>query len=330
MRGWGAARAALHRALLKHSFLYFPYIKMNLFLDGSWITDNAGWDDNDNRFGVLQQSRNELLATIDETHTTIPVTTYQADHEFAHLFKALQEDGVVKIRGLFTDELIEKLKNASEKSLYYVQNELDWTRGGARESQEIVPNADNHGLQWIIRHSNHRYDISPVDSEYLVPELKDNVCPPLLHKLLSHSMGCCGWKVNSCGFMPLLPQGEKGDWHRDTRVLFHWGEEANGNTNVADRLDVTRLPDYYFTLVVNLNSATEEDGGETEFVLGSHKKGILEAVEEGTFAVNCGAEAGDAVLFNGKMIHRGRQSTSSDKVRHALYIVYSATWYYNS
>jgi ectoine hydroxylase-related dioxygenase (phytanoyl-CoA dioxygenase family) len=171
-----------------------------------------------------------------------------------------------------------------------------------------------------------------VDNDYLVPELKDQQfhCPPVIHALLSESMGCAGWQLNSCGFMPVIPQAKAGQWHRDTRSMFHWNTEAEGDANKADILDVTRLPDYYFTLVVNLNEMTEEEGGETQFILGSHKTGILEAAENGKFAKNTAPKAGDALLFNGKIIHRGRQNNSTHKVRHALYVVYSAPWYYNA
>lgn len=109
--------------------------------------------------------------------------------------------------------------------------------------------------------------------------------------------------------------------------MFNWGE-ANGDTAKADELDCRNLPDFYFTLIISLTDCPDTESGATQFVLGSHRTGVDDALASNRFATNAPSKAGDAVLFNGKIIHRGLGNSNAHiPVRHAAYAVFSAKWY---
>jgi len=135
--------------------------------------------------------------------------------------------------------------------------------------------------------------------------------------------------------------------------MFTWNDDGKGDGARADALDM-KLPNFYMTGILyltdapTLSAAEESDAakdkatlsqGQTEFIAGSHKLGILEVSE--LLSLSCDErqeehaltrlscidfKAGDFVLFNGKVLHRGMGNDYSS-TRHALYIVYAAKWY---
>jgi hypothetical protein len=196
----------------------------------------------------------------------------------------------------------------------------------------INPTKENKYINYLMIFSKGRYDIT-------TEKLKTISLPKLIQKLLYDSLYCCDYKIN-IGFIPIFPNTkEKGPYHRDTKALFSWNIK---DTNKADQKDINHIPDYYYTLLINLNDEDEdedededknkqnnisiEEKGNTEFIIGSHKKSILDSSHL-PISINKKYKAGDCYLFNGKIIHRGLANLSKNRIRHALYITFTAKWY---
>ena len=115
----------------------------------------------------------------------------------------------------------------------------------------------------------------------------------------------------------LLSAAGSGDqyWHRDVDPLFH---------NDANRAKlVTLMDDFYVTVLIPL-VALSEANGTPEFMLRTHRADAT-AYETATRA-RFDVARGDAVVFNGKINHRGR-GNPSPHARPVLYIVYHKPWY---
>ena len=107
-----------------------------------------------------------------------------------------------------------------------------------------------------------------------------------------------------------------GPLHRDTYSLF-----------VREKQDIV-FPPFYFTLLTPLQNVTE-DLGPTEFVLGSHASCWAAALQEGGEGLEhflAMSKLGDRVLFDGRMIHRGK-SCCLTQPRRAIYTVFHKKWY---
>jgi hypothetical protein len=110
-----------------------------------------------------------------------------------------------------------------------------------------------------------------------------------------------------------------GGWHRDPGTLFE-----------DEKLDMA-IPDFYCTMLMPLDP-TPLERGPTEFILGSHRKTVPELCESGEGALRIAAacaDPGDVILFNGKILHRGR-ANMSDKGRGVLYVSHTKVWYDDS
>lgn len=70
-----------------------------------------------------------------------------------------------------------------------------------------------------------------------------------------------------------------------------------------------------------------DDNGPTQFWLGSHRR-QLDALPDDAAPDVAAVEAdvGDAVLFDGKVLHRGG-AKRTDEARHVLYVVFKKCWY---
>uniref|UniRef100_A0A7S1ZI27 Phytanoyl-CoA dioxygenase family protein n=1 Tax=Trieres chinensis TaxID=1514140 RepID=A0A7S1ZI27_TRICV len=104
-------------------------------------------------------------------------------------------------------------------------------------------------------------------------------------------------------------------WHRDVDKLFE---------NDPDRVKlVSEMSDFYFTCLIPLIDLTNANG-TTEFMLGTHRRpaSSYASAKCAQFNVKCGS----AVLFNGKINHRGKGNPSKSD-RPVLYVVYSKPWY---
>jgi hypothetical protein len=118
---------------------------------------------------------------------------------------------------------------------------------------------------------------------------------------------------DAVGALPSNAQSATGRWHRDIYAS---------------------LPPFYLTMLVPLVELTAENGA-TEFILGSHRQTLAQAVEGGersrtapkrTFLAE--ARPRGVVLFDGRIIHRGGPNSTSEE-RPVLYQTFTKRWYYD-
>lgn len=335
---------------------------------------NAGWDDeakipfqmSHSREGMFSQAFEGIDFTSASCNNKLVrrVNLLNEDPSTNHLRSALsilESDGVVSIRGLYNDEQKKTMLDANYKVLQVINN-IQWPPSENRHSIAFDASAESCGLNYCTKHSEGRFDISPLNDNDHLGLPKYLFCPSFIRNLLQVVMSCSHWRVDSAGAIPLYPgHSLSGSWHRDTKSLFTWkhmlltgdsdsfggGDGDNVSNNrpcssdepvksnnknpidsfQADALDVKMIPDYYFTMIITLSDLHAEGYGETQFLLGSHKESMLEAASNLQFASNSQSVIGDVVLFNGKIIHRGLPNACNPHYRHAFYVVYNARWY---
>lgn len=142
------------------------------------------------------------------------------------------------------------------------------------------------------------------------------------------------------GGVPAMPNAPVGRYHRDTFDLF------------GDQVD-TQLPPWYLTLVIPLVDAVDDqqgtmpfearrmsftgsivltfcrDGipGPTSFLLGTHRVPVNRLGDESKWqGEKAYLKAGQAALFDGRIIHRGEANNTSS-IRPFLFMVFTAPWY---
>jgi hypothetical protein len=234
----------------------------------------------------------------------------------------LKKKGVVFFKNLFPTKTIQyHLKKSIELSHFV--NTLDWDfTNKKRPIFHLDGTEKNKCIEYCLGFSKGRYDITT--SKMITIEI-----PLIIKKCLDHLLQSCHYKVQ-VGYVPVLPQTKEGPYHRDSKALFSWNTK---DTNEADKKDITIIPDYYYTLLINLNDepndVEEIELGNTEFIVGSHQTSILDSINYPSL-INKNYKAGDCALFNGKIIHRGLANKSKSINRHALYVTFTADWYNDS
>lgn len=294
------------------------------------LADNAGWDDEKLLFGMSKSREtmfNEVCArsaaVLGANRQLTPVQVSSAS--MGGLVDALNEIGVVCLRGCYSPETLKLLATASQSALEFCQG-LSWPPDGGTQSKALDGEAENLGIEFITRHSPTRWDIYPANNNHLVSDMAEDEeiwCPAVVKQLLDKVMKSRGWHINSAGFMPALPGASAQSLHRDTVTLFNWSK-AGTDAEINDKADIS-VPDYYFTWIVYLNEPPA--GSATQFIKGSHRQGAGEVPGRNSAFITPNAAKGDGVLFNGKIFHRGMPNCSLDRTRHALYVVFSAKWY---
>jgi ectoine hydroxylase-related dioxygenase (phytanoyl-CoA dioxygenase family) len=137
--------------------------------------------------------------------------------------------------------------------------------------------------------------------------------PPAVAELVDSIM--CSDYVNYSGFIVSQPGSKHQYFHRDTNTL--------GNSDTSGR-SLIGVDDFYFTTLIPLDDVTVENGA-TEFLVGSHRATSDTFGDLKTEQVTC--PIGSALLFNGKINHRGR-GNESQREKAVYYIVWHKLWYH--
>ncbi|MCS5710821.1 phytanoyl-CoA dioxygenase family protein [Candidatus Berkiella aquae] len=138
---------------------------------------------------------------------------------------------------------------------------------------------------------------------------------PIIEKLIQkvlHSR-----YTNYTGVVFAAPGSGDQYWHRDT---------DNIADSDIDGTQLVRMDDFYFTVLIPLVNMNKENG-TTEFMLTTHRKTMEEYPLAKTAQFDL--KAGDVIIFNGKINHRGRANLSQSP-RPVLYNVYYKKWYNDS
>lgn len=139
------------------------------------------------------------------------------------------------------------------------------------------------------------------------------MCNPVLQELMGKLLG--GDFTHYSGMIYSAVGSEDQYWHRDTSTLSN--TDSSGEKLVG-------LDDFYFTVLIPMTVPFTLENGTTEFLVGSHRLPSSEFGHCTTAQVE--VPLGSALVFNGKINHRGR-GNSSLQDRPALYIVYHKKWY---
>mmetsp|Transcript_67917 Transcript_67917/g.136666 ORF Transcript_67917/g.136666 Transcript_67917/m.136666 type:complete len:287 (+) Transcript_67917:66-926(+) len=105
-------------------------------------------------------------------------------------------------------------------------------------------------------------------------------------------------------------------FHRDTDQLSNKKDCGGAALQAVD--------DFYFTCLIPITADVTPLNGPTEFLVGSHRRLCCEF--EGLKRAEVCVPVGSALLFNGKINHRGN-GNRSDSDRPVIYSVYHKLWY---
>jgi len=136
---------------------------------------------------------------------------------------------------------------------------------------------------------------------------------PLISKLMEELLVC-----DYTTYQGVVLSGANSDgqyFHRDTDSLQN--KRSCGT-------EMVKLDDFYFTVLMPCLVNVTMDNGPTEFYAGSHRQPAYE-FDDKTLERVC-APLGSALVFNGKLYHRGSANRSNED-RPVIYQVWHKMWY---
>lgn len=227
----------------------------------------------------------------------------------------LEEKGVTVIPDLFTSSAMEEIN----QHYYPIQNRVKQILATDEGHLRVFQTDDvtTYSRYWkvdqdfILQAGPGRFDTAHgfregffASDRFLHHPILEQVMKKVLHKEFT----------NYAGVVNASPQSGSQYWHRDTHNL------ADSDNDGSQLL---RMDDFYFTVLIPLISVNEENGS-TEFRLGTHRQtaAAFDEAEHKRFDV----PAGSAIVFNGKISHRGRENLSANE-RPVIYMVYHKKWY---
>ncbi|MBS0586189.1 MAG: phytanoyl-CoA dioxygenase family protein [Verrucomicrobia bacterium] len=227
----------------------------------------------------------------------------------------LEKDGVTIIPELFSPEEMDAIHDYYEPIKEKILHVLDTDKGHQRIFQTDGVTTYSHywkiDQDFILQAGPGRFDTSygfregSFASDHLLHHpILEQIMQQTLHKEYT----------NYAGIINAMPESGSQYWHRDTHNL------ADSNNDGSQLLT---MDDFYFTVLIPLVPLSEENG-TTEFRIGTHRKTAqaFDEAENKRFNVALGS----AIVFNGKISHRGRENFSSHD-RPVIYIVYHKKWY---
>jgi ectoine hydroxylase-related dioxygenase (phytanoyl-CoA dioxygenase family) len=232
----------------------------------------------------------------------------------------LDEDGVVVIPNIFTEDQIQKYRQ-EYNDIYNIL--MDKIKDMPHNTRDYITSFDkkinSRKKYWIyegtpiLEVAKGRYDFTWgmdkgvfSDSEY--KEI------PIVMELVRAGLKCDIKQYY--GAISSLPDSDSGPWHRDTYPLFD-NDEFGEIT--------TRLPPFYYVLLIPLVEM-DINNGTTEFIIGSHKKTYQETISENLEHVQMKVPIGSVILFDGRIYHRGRENlTQCDRA--TLVQGFTKIWY---
>jgi hypothetical protein len=236
--------------------------------------------------------------------------------DFSSSLHELETRGFTILDNLFSEEEIKdiaaRFQTAKDKALKIIESSPPVVRYFSEN------NMDNKTQYWkteneiVLQAGAGRYDFFKGFSKDLMASVSDlpyRTLEALMQQLMVDEF------THYSGIVYSQPGSEDQYWHRDTHTLEHRTSEG---THLVD------LDDFYFTVLIPITVPFTIENGTTEFMAGSHKlpakkfdQCALERLE---------VPLGSALVFNGKINHRGKANLSSED-RPAFYIVYHKKWY---
>ncbi|CAG8254907.1 unnamed protein product [Penicillium salamii] len=210
------------------------------------------------------------------------------------ILKAFEDDGVVVIEGFLSPEQVRQLNS-----------EIDPYLARLRDPECAADPSFNYSLAKLLPSQQKRVHSLTAKSPTFRYEILNH---ELMHELASAVFEPVGdyWAVSGA-VMDNAPGTPAQPWHHDqvTSPLFN---------NAGD------APETFINFFSALTDFTEESGA-TQFIWHSHKgEGIMEP-DENHPVVTAVIKAGDSVLLNGKVVHRGGANDSDYFTRRAFTLV---------
>lgn len=244
---------------------------------------------------------------------------HSSEGEEPNLILSLQEletRGFTVLHGLFDEQQIEEIQQRfqviKEKAYGIIENSPPVVRYFSENNKNNKTQYWKTDKEVILQAGAGRYDFYRGFGK----DLLSPTCA-LPHKTLEALMKHLMFDEFTfySGIIHSTSGSEDQYWHRDTHTLEHLTSEGANLVN---------LDDFYFTVLIPITVPFTIENGTTEFMTGSHKlpAQALDQCEKAQLEIPLGS----ALVFNGKINHRGKANLSSED-RPALYIVYHKKWY---
>ena len=162
----------------------------------------------------------------------------------------------------------------------------------------------------ILQAGEDRYDLWKGFADQIPDHILSNTyIEELMKKLLLNNY------AKYSGVIMSNPGSKDQYFHRDTDCLQNLGSDG--------RL-LVQLDPFYYTVLIPISVDMTIMNGTTEFMVGSHLKPSSEF--DGLPLMQSVVPVGSAVIFDGKINHRGKANNSNDE-RPCIYQVYHKRWY---
>lgn len=235
---------------------------------------------------------------------------------YAENGRELDMKGFTVLRDLFTAAEVDKMKDEFENgALVKSRSMMEQTKKMERvwmendeETRSVYWKSEDErgGKSLILQAGEGRYDLYrgfEHDTVFEHPAIAELVKSIMVDDYTNYS-----------GYLLSEPMSSNQYFHRDTNTLSNRG--TNGSVLIG-------VDDFYFTVLVPLDDVTEENG-PTEFMVGSHRS---TSPFDGCLIERVKPMKGDALIFNGKINHRGTGNRSkADKA--VSYTVIHKLWYH--
>jgi hypothetical protein len=228
----------------------------------------------------------------------------------------LEQLGFTVLDQVFTPEEIQQISSQfiplKEKAFHIIETTPLQERVFSENNQETRSSYWKTEDALILQAGKGRYDFYQGFKEgiFASPTIVNN---PILQELMGQLLG--DEFTNYSGIIYSAEESEDQYWHRDTNTLSN--KNSSGEKLVG-------LDDFYFTVLIPITVPFTLENGATEFLVGSHRLSSSKFGQCTTSQVE--VPLGSALVFNGKINHRGKANHSS-QARPALYLVYHKKWY---
>ncbi len=228
----------------------------------------------------------------------------------------LETRGFTVLSDLFSkteiQQMADRFQNVKNKAFQIIENTPSIERNFAETTKNIQSLYWKTDRELIMQAGVGRYDLYLGFSQDLFSS-SESFPHPALEDLMKNIM--VDEFTSYAGIVHSMAGSEDQYWHRDTNTLDNHGSEGS---------KLVMLDDFYFTVLIPITVPFTIENGTTEFIEGSHKLSVTDS----TSCSKCQTEVplGSALIFNGKIIHRGKANHSLED-RPALYIVFHKKWY---
>jgi len=257
-------------------------------------------------------------------------------------FQELKTRGVTVIPDLFTPEQTAIYHHESVKVYDELQKAtVDW------EDMEYTTMTDRvRTFKRSVKYLNSRWEkfnsetdpledkvtfqqIAPGRYDFTFPKTsvvfkqEEYMNPPVLKELILRLLGENSKRYE--GAVPAKENSGNGNWHRDIFPLHPEKLQPDGSYDDSEEM---KLDPLYLSVLIPTQDLTPANGS-TEFIFGSHNLPAVRAIKKGTPLVEAGQffpKAGSAIVFDGRILHRGRANTT-DQLRMVVHHTYHSRWY---